>query len=165
MSDRLTADDLTPPVLVRFWAKVEKRGPTDCWPWIGGRFSRGYGNFWAGGRARGAHRVSHVISTGVDPGDLFVCHRCDNPPCVNPAHLFVGTVADNNADKAAKGRSVPQVGERNNSAKLTTAQVAEIRGMQHGELPQASIAHMYGVSISTVSMIWSGRRWSSEDAA
>ena len=97
------------PWLERFWSKVEK-GP-GCWEWQGGRTTRGYGVFYRSGRASPqelTHRISYELANGPIPDRLVVCHRCDNPPCCNPAHLFVGTPGDNNRDSAAKGRAVNQ---------------------------------------------------------
>lgn len=85
----------------RFWSRVEK-GP-DCWVWTGPRGQRGYGQINVGGRTLRVHRVSWAMHHG-DPGELFVCHKCDNPPCVRPDHLFIGTHTDNMRDKISKGR-------------------------------------------------------------
>ena len=91
----------------RFWNKIDRREPNECWPWIGG-ISRGYGHwsFWESGKCRSttSHRKAWELANGPIPAGLFVLHRCDNPPCCNPAHLWLGTHADNMADKVAKGR-------------------------------------------------------------
>lgn len=97
---------------VRFWRMVDKDGPTQthvpglgpCWQWTGGKVKDGYGRFSLGNHViRYAHQVSWMIEHGQWP-DLCVLHRCDNPPCVNPGHLFLGTIADNNRDMWSKGR-------------------------------------------------------------
>lgn len=107
----------------RFWRKVTKDGPIPkhmlhlgpCWLWTGGTFDAGYGSFWdaEAGNDRGAHRVSWELARGPIPEGLWVLHRCDTPPCVNPAHLFLGTSADNMRDAATKGRTAR--GDRNGS--------------------------------------------------
>lgn len=89
----------------RFWSKVDQRGPNDCWPWLGARHERGYGRFILGERNRRANRVAWEIANARPvPDGMLVCHSCDNPPCVNPAHLWIGTLADNARDMVAKGR-------------------------------------------------------------
>lgn len=104
------------PLEVRFWAKVRKGAPDECWQWLGAKSALGYGSIIAGSRYTGdsgprhAHRVSWELTNGpIPPGEGYhgtcVCHRCDNPSCVNPAHLFLGSQLDNIADRHAKGRS------------------------------------------------------------
>jgi hypothetical protein len=121
------------PLHVRFWPKIEK-GPNadDCWKWIGAKTENGYGVIGAGARGTGvlkAPRASWLIHHGEEPGEMLVCHKCDNPECCNPLHLFLGTNSDNMKDCSNKGRlKIPhRRGEANNKSKLTEAQVIEIR--------------------------------------
>jgi hypothetical protein len=89
----------------RFWANVDKRGPDECWEWMASRKPTGYGQFMVSGKMKRVHRYSWELHTGAPPpADMSLCHRCDNPPCVNPAHLFVGTQKDNIQDALRKGR-------------------------------------------------------------
>lgn len=103
------------PVRNRFWQKVDKRGPNECWPWIAAKDPRGYGRIGGDGRRKSgkravvlSHRTAYELVVGPIPAGMFVCHRCDNPPCCNPAHLFVATCKQNNQDMYAKGRDANQ---------------------------------------------------------
>jgi hypothetical protein len=88
----------------RFWSKVDKRHWKQCWEWRAARDSWGYGSFWIDGSSVMASRLSLVLSTGQNPPDKVACHKCDNPPCCNPHHLFWGTQSENMQDMIAKGR-------------------------------------------------------------
>src|SRR5688572_12699995 len=106
-----------------FWAKVQRGKPDECWPWTGGGMPQGYGHFQTGSGTDGtrktwkAHRYAWTLLVGPIPDGLHLCHHCDNPPCVNPAHMFIGTHRENNADKVAKMRQAR--GETFSIAKLT----------------------------------------------
>jgi len=143
----------------RFWARVRK-STGGCWEWIGSRNQDGYGNFHA--RQDGlvfwrAHRFSCHINHGPIPPDMDVCHECDNPACVNPKHLWLGTMKDNVADREAKGRGAT-TGAKNGNAKLTENQVLEI--VQSGETTIA-LGSKYGVHPSAITNIRLGKKWSS----
>lgn len=131
-----------------------------CWEWTGSRHEQGYGRYRQGDRIAKAHRVSYEIHKGPIPDGLFVLHRCDNPACVNPDHLFLGTHDDNMADMVAKGRARTnkRSGLLNPAAKITPAEAEEIRRLR-GRATQAQIARRFGVSQQLVSCIQTGKNW------
>lgn len=136
----------------RFWAKVDRRGPDDCWRWTAGRFPAGYGALWVNGQMAYAHRISYEMHIGPCSGSV-VMHRCDNPKCVNPAHLVLGTHADNVADKVRKGRHA-----RGFMLPHTKLSAADVQAIRVATGPQRGIAARYGIHHSTVSQIKSGAR-------
>lgn len=143
----------------KFWASVTVRAADECWEWDGRRDETGYGVLSLGKRNYRATRLSLAIAGTEVPQHLLVCHRCDNPPCVNPAHLFLGASADNAADRIAKGRRLQRKGELNPRAKLTAALVAEIRT---SPLSARRLAKSLGVGRTTIRDARSGRRWGGE---
>lgn len=125
----------------RFWRKVQF---TDgCWIWLAGRFSGGYGTFRINGRARYSHVLAWEDCFGPVPNGLHVLHTCDNPPCVRFDHLWLGTIADNNADKWAKGRGRVGHGSRHADAKINEAEAADMRLLYQQGMTQEQIAERY----------------------
>lgn len=144
----------------RFWSRVDKSG--ECWVWTGGRDEHGYGSFTLStGNYLGAHRYSYTLAYG-DPGDLRVCHTCDNPPRVNPEHLFAGTQLENIKDRVTKGRCAggQLLGEENRHARLRALDVIEIVRMLRAGATQAAVAVAFGVSENCIGSIARGRNWS-----
>lgn len=140
----------------RFFEKVEK---TDtCWNWTAGTFPFGHGLFKFG-REQYAHRASWIMHNGPIEGKLCVLHKCDNPKCVNPEHLFLGTRKDNNADRDKKGRQVAPRGEKSSFAKLTRDQALIVRGLRIMGKPRKWVAAKFGISVSGVKAISTGRTW------
>lgn len=143
--------------LIRFWARVSKR--ETCWEWTGPYDGDGYGQFTDGeGRNVRAHRFSWSLANGPIPAGLKVLHRCDNPPCVNPSHLFLGTDNDNLKDAISKGR-LNVVGENNAAAKLCDESVREIRRLCGSGVGQKVVAAKYGVHHDAIHRIVTGRSW------
>lgn len=165
----------------RFWAKVEKdEGENACWNWIGCRvktkYGLKYGLFQWKGRLRPAHCVSWEIENGPIPRGLWILHKCDNPPCIRPSHLFKGNHEANMADMVAKNRQARgskvgypshrshenrQMGEKHSFAKLTAEQAQQIPLLRQQSLSQYEIARHFGVSRSTVQQVLRGASWKS----
>lgn len=143
-----------------------KRGePDECWPWTGTRTAKGYGLISQGPRGAAkrfiASRVAWELTHGSIPDGMLVCHRCDNPPCVNPAHLFLGTNDENMADMATKGRARGGTvrGEDHGNALLTDALVAEILSLRQQRTPIAELADRFDVGEGTIKDIVQGKTW------
>lgn len=145
--------------LERFMAKVSPCPLTGCWWWTGGEESSGYGRFnVALGEQERSHRAAWLLFRGLIPPGMEVCHSCDNRACVNPAHLFLGTNAENIADMVAKERHA--TGERQASAKLTDAAVEEIRAAYRaGGVTQRELADRFGVCHQVIGKAIQGRTW------
>lgn len=176
MSQKATAAHRDRQVIARFWAKVSKSEPDECWLWTASKRNKGYGAFayTTGGilvQDR-AHRFSYVLHHGDIPDGLHVLHNCpdgDNPACVNPVHLWLGTKADNNADMRAKGRSVPggthcgigkyERGERHHSAKMTTEAVLALRADRLLGMSFSELGRKYGINQSAAYKIATGLHW------
>jgi HNH endonuclease len=155
-----------------FWSKVAIGGLDECWPIRCARSVRGYGICTFGDRTYRAHRVAYALTRGSIPEALFVLHRCDNPPCCNPVHLYAGTHADNMVDMTARGRAAkgdrhgrhtkparsPR-GEWHGMSKLTAEKVIEIRAALKAGASQRGIARRYGVNPRAIWGIRTGETW------
>lgn len=149
----------------RLWRRVDRSGgPDACWPWTGWRDADGYGRISLGGRNAGhigTHRAALQTAIGPLADNMFACHRCDNPPCCNPAHLFAGTHADNVRDSASKGRAHGALGADHHRSKLHAHIAAIVTRLDAGE-PKAAIARSYGVAKCAIQAIASGRSYRRE---
>ena len=148
----------------RFWPKVDKRGPDDCWNWTGAKWNFGHGAFSLvttrnSEKQTGAHRVSYQLAFGPIPEGMLVCHSCDNPSCVNPRHLFVGSNLDNMRDMVAKGRGAR--GEELPQTKLCAEDIRRILDIfRVGPNPgNSKLAAYFGVTQATISRIKLGKSW------
>lgn len=146
--------------LTRFWERVKVLGIDDCWEWTGATETFGYGRFYFCGRTQTAQRVSWQLTNGPIPVGMCALHKCDNPPCVNPNHLFLGSKTDNAADRQSKGRTRCAIGEAQGSSKLKTSEIEQIKRLRKTGLLQRDIAKRFNVSRSLVGMIVNGKRWS-----
>lgn len=148
-----------------FWKHVDIKGEDDCWEWSGQRRKpkgSGWGNYGCFNYKSveyKAHRVAYEIVNGEIPEGMFVCHKCDNPPCVNPKHLFLGTNEDNMKDMASKGRTGVKLGSNHPNHKLVEKDVPEIRKLLSQGFKISAIAEIYGVSNCPISMIRRGKSW------
>lgn len=143
-----------------FWSSVGRGADSECWNWKLSTNGVGYGMFFLSGRRHLCHRISWTLFNGAIPAGMCVLHKCDNPNCVNPSHLFLGTQGDNMRDCIAKGRrvTVAPTGEKCHLAKLTDADVVRIRSIyRRGKA--TSIAATYGVTKCTINKIIRRNTW------
>lgn len=161
---------IEPRLHPRFWSKIKIGKPSDCWEWQAAKVPSGYGTYTPPeGKPIGAHRIAYALVHGPIPPGKCILHRCDNPPCCNPSHLRVGTIAENNAERSHKGRNGDYSrtgfstgaaqGERNRHAKLKEADVIEIRkAVAHGA-NQRELARRYGLSPQNLWNLVHYRTW------
>lgn len=150
---------------VRFWMNVDSGAPSGCWEWSGYTFKAGYGGISIGGTMVYAHRLSYELHYGPITNGLCVLHRCDNPKCVRPDHLFLGTRRENAADRDSKGRQAK--GEASGPAKLRESEVLAIRELYRRYRRRARVARglnsflsrWFGVAAQTVGEVASGVTW------
>ena len=152
MNFRKGWDSRTPGTLLEHWGRyVPDRPENGCWIWQGTKDKGGYGKICHEAKHMRAHRVSYQLHVGELTADMFVCHSCDNPSCVNPKHLFLGTHKDNMIDMVRKDRSPRQ--------KLTASAVLKIRQLLTEGYGAEDLAVMFGVHVYTIRRIRNGRRW------
>jgi hypothetical protein len=144
----------------RFWNRVIIAGVRDCWLWDGPCDTDGYGMFFVDTQRFRASRFAYMLANGPIPSGQGVLHHCDNPPCVNPAHLFLGTPKDNALDSVSKNRRARMFGAANASTKLTEDHVRTIRLLhKQGNTTIAALARQFCTSESTVRFIVQGKTW------
>lgn len=153
---------------MRFWSKVDMRGPDECWDWQEGVNHHGYGRFKiASYKLIHSNRMAWALANDADPGEMMVLHNCDRPRCCNPAHLRLGTPLDNVRDMVSRGRQVSadQAGVNNGAAKLDEASLALIVARLGAGWNNKQIARGLPVGHALVSRIRTGRSWASQAAA
>lgn len=137
-----------------FWDRMDKSGgPDACWEWQAGRTGQGYGYYHTSQLAVTAHRHAYALVNGPIPDGHLIRHRCDNPPCCNPAHLLTGTHSDNIVDAYSRNRRKPARGEQSSWAKFTDEQIARVRELREAGWTTVAIAEATGVSSSYVSRL------------
>jgi hypothetical protein len=141
------------------WKYITKSDPDDCWLFTRKCNSAGYGHIICG-KEQLAHRIAWISTYGAIPDALCVLHKCDNPPCCNPRHLFLGTRSENSLDMHQKGRNVILRGSKIGLAKLTERDIPTIRRLYaSGDITQAEIADIYHVHGNTIGKIINGKTW------
>lgn len=146
--------------LASFWSRIQYGALDECWPWLGSR-NKGYGILNFQGKAWKAHRLIWHLIYGRIPDGLFICHHCDNRPCCNPRHLFLGNHLANMKDAANKGRLKPpdNRGERHGMSKLIDSDIVKIRSLAKFGFFQKDIALQFKIDPSAVSIIVRRKRW------
>lgn len=148
---------MKPKTLEDIWAQVEKK-ESGCWEWTGYKSRHGYGLKWWNGKRWLSHRLLFHLMGHKLTREVFICHHCDNPPCCNPDHLFIGDIRSNTRDKVNKGRQAK--GERVGTVKLTEVQVEDIRKRYYeGGVTQEDLGKEYGISQVRVGMIVRNEGW------
>lgn len=164
--------EISPSCEARFLSKVDKRTAEECWPWKAGKNDTGAGMFWINGKQVHAYIIAKLLEVGEIADGVFICHRCDNRACCNPAHLFIGDALLNNRDASIKGRSakgsshgrstMPSAtakGSRHGMAKLSEATVLDIRSDFSMGMPRKAIALKHNTTISSVKLIVRRATW------
>lgn len=142
----------------RFWARVKKT--KTCWIWTGAKNSKGYGDIMINGKHEKSHRYSYLISKGEIPYNKHVLHHCDNPTCVNPEHLWIGTNHENVLDKISKGRDSNKSGKNNPNVKLNGEKVNKIRKLyKQGEHNMVQIGKIFNVNRNVISRVVNQKYW------
>lgn len=142
------------PTVERFWPKVDIAPDDSCWEWLGAKNTNGYGKIWDPPRFIAAHRFSYELANGPIPTGLLLRHTCDNPRCVNPAHLITGTTQQNIQDKINRNRG--NNGIKHGRAVLTNEAILEIKS---SKLTGRALAKQFNVSPSCISKIRNGKAW------
>lgn len=146
---------------IRFWSKVNVLGENDCWEWKLSLDPDGYGRFRLNGKKRGSHRVSYANAFGEIPYGKIICHSCNNPPCVNPNHLYAGTQKDNTRDSIDAGTLwfSKAYGEKCPNAKLSNKDVYIIRDMLNKGISVKEISKKYNITDGAIYSIKNKTRW------
>jgi hypothetical protein len=144
---------------VRLWSKINIKSKSECWEWIAGKDSYGYGQITINSIKILSHRLVWKLSFGDIPEGMCVLHKCDNPACCNPSHLFLGTHQDNMKDRDRKNRQYNRCGESNGRAKLTTEQVILIRNTVFARGTAIRLARQYGVSSTAIYYARDNQTW------
>lgn len=147
-------DKYSPTTVARFWSKVDVRKKNECWEWLGSRRHNGYGGLKVNGRVERSNRIAWELFHQESLGDRQALHKCDNPACCNPNHIYAGTESDNMYDTHHRGRMI--------SDKLSLEQADEIRALKAGGASARALAADFNVSEPTIHKICCGRMWNAD---